>query len=259
MDYAKIILAATALAAHFLSGPWVEWGRAQTALPGVPTSQQQNYADCQQCHDYEQNHHPVNFKPLGEIPLPLSDGNITCTTCHNEDHRSGGDNYLRGGPYRQSREICFKCHQPPDYAGVNAHVMLDEAGKVKTIIGGLPVCRICHVDMPDPEVDRSEDVQFRAGVGFLCWRCHQPMANARLLDEHFRVEPPKQMLPVIEKNEKAMNVLLPMVPRGRITCSTCHNPHQQGVIRREAAAKGADSPERLRIPSPRLCFVCHPL
>ena len=30
------------------------------------------------------------------------------------------------------------------------------------------------------------------------------------------------------------------------------------VIRREAAAKGADAPDRLRIPSPRLCFACHP-
>lgn len=84
------------------------------------------------------------------------------------------------------------------------------------------------------------------------------MANALFQSQNLLVEPSFEMLRTLAKNETAMDVLLPLVPRNRVTCSTCHNPHQKGVIRREAAAKGADAPDKLRLPSPRLCFACHP-
>jgi hypothetical protein len=45
----------------------------------------------------------------------------------------------------------------------------------------------------------------------------------------------------MHQSEERLLVILPIVPRERITCSTCHNPHQTGVIQREAAAKGADT------------------
>ncbi|MHB8788841.1 MAG: hypothetical protein ACYDBT_03060 [Desulfobulbaceae bacterium] len=107
-------------------------------------------------------------------------------------------------------------------------------------------------------MDKTKDVRFRADIGFLCWRCHPPMANALFQAQHLLVEPSFEMLQTLAKNETAMDVLLPLVPRNRVTCSTCHNPHQKGVIRREAATKGADAPDKLRLPSPRLCFACHP-
>lgn len=65
------------------------------------------------------------------------------------------------------------------------------------------------------------------------------------------------MLKEIERNEKKMEVTIPLVPRKRITCSTCHNPHQKGIIKYEPSAKGAGSPNRLRLSRPALCFVCH--
>ncbi|MDW7773055.1 MAG: cytochrome c3 family protein [Desulfobulbaceae bacterium] len=219
---------------------------------------QNKYGECLDCHDYTLDHHPVDIPPPGDIPFPLTDGNITCLTCHFEDHESGGAFFLRGGPYLQGRDMCFKCHHSEDYAGINPHLMLEEDGSFKKIVGGQTICIVCHVTKPDPEEDRTEDVRFRADVGFLCWRCHPPMANALFQHEHLLVEPSLEMRRMLEKNEKEMNVLLPLVPRDRVTCSTCHNPHQKGVILREAAAKGADDPERLRVPSPRLCFICHP-
>jgi len=42
---------------------------------------------------------------------------------------------------------------------------------------------------------------------------------------------------------------------GKITCSTCHNPHQEGVFQRGPAAKGADVKGKLRLAN--LCFACH--
>lgn len=255
MKHTKFTFFALSLVAVLLAGPLT--GIAQPTLREIRASPPDKYADCLQCHDYEDNHHPVNIKPAGEMTFPLRDGKMTCITCHHGDHISGDRFYLRGGPYSHSRDICGKCHLSDGYAGVNPHVMLDENGAVRKIIGGLPVCIICHVNTPDPKTDRTEDVQFRADVGFLCWRCHQPMANNRFLHEHFRMRPSYEMRQDIKKNEEAMNVLIPLVPRDRVTCSTCHNPHQEGVILREAAAKGADTPAKLRIPSPRLCVVCH--
>jgi predicted CXXCH cytochrome family protein len=214
--------------------------------------------DCMDCHDYKLNHHPVDFVPIREVPFPLKEGKIVCTTCHYGDHQTGGLYFLRGGPYLQQRDICFQCHHQQSYQGINPHQMLDEQGSVVKIVGGRTICIVCHVRRPDPEKDRTEDVDFRADVGFLCWRCHPPMANALFQHEHLLMEPPPSMRRTLEKNEKEMNVILPLVPRDRVTCSTCHNPHQKGVILREAAAKGADEPARLRVPSPRLCFLCHP-
>jgi hypothetical protein len=73
--------------------------------------------------------------------------------------------------------------------------------------------------------------------------------------QHFLVEPSAQTLHNIRETEERLLVILPLVPRGRITCSTCHNPHQKGVIQHEAAAKGADAYAKLRLSS--ICFACH--
>ncbi|MGW8161938.1 MAG: hypothetical protein ACWGN1_06785 [Desulfobulbales bacterium] len=259
MKRTKVTLFKLAMVAVLLLAFGLDSGMAATSQPLEQATPGEKYAQCLDCHDYEKNHHPVDIPPFGEIPFPLTDGKITCRTCHYDDHETGGRNFLREGPYLEQRDICFKCHHQERYAGLNPHLMLDEKGGIKKTVGGKSVCIICHLNNPNPEMDRTEDVQFRADVGFLCWRCHPPMANALFLANHFLVEPSPAMLRNQEKNEKRMTVLLPLVPRGRVTCSTCHNPHQQGVIIREAAAKGADSPARLRIPSPRLCFVCHPI
>lgn len=232
---------------------------AQTPPQVDLTPSGNKYADCLSCHDdYQKNHHPVDIPPHGAIPFPLVDGMITCLTCHFDDHETGGANFLREGPYPQQRDICYKCHHQQQYKGVNPHEMLDEGGGFRRMVGGMTICVICHTGTPNPEMDRTEDVRFRADIGFLCWRCHPPMANALFQAQHLLVKPSFEMLRTLAKNEKEMDVLLPLVPRDRVTCSTCHNPHQKGVIRREAAAKGADSPDKIRLPSPRLCFACHP-
>jgi hypothetical protein len=213
---------------------------------------------CLSCHDYKINHHPVDFVPsdASSIPFPLHEGRITCLTCH-EIHGGPGHtgtlHLLRGGPYPDRRTICFKCHLRERYATINPHRMLDSNGNIRKV-NGKPVCLLCHSKVPNPAVDRTEDVRFRADVGFLCWRCHPPMPGS-FFQAHFLVKPSPQVLKNMQQAEERLVVILPLVPRGRITCSTCHNPHQKGVIVREAAAKGADARYRLRLPS--ICFACH--
>jgi predicted CXXCH cytochrome family protein len=214
---------------------------------------------CPKCHkDYRENHHPVDFAPANPSasPLPLIGGEIKCLTCH-EIHggpgHEGTPRLLMGGPYADRRAICFKCHSGEKYAAYNPHRMLDDEGNVR-IENGKPVCLWCHSKKPDPAVDRTNDVRFRADVGFLCWRCH-PLMPINLLAQHFLVRPSAKTRQIMQESEERLLMILPLVPRDRITCSTCHNPHQKGVIQREAAAKGADTVSRLR--SPSICYGCH--
>jgi predicted CXXCH cytochrome family protein len=219
---------------------------------------------CLRCHDYKENHHPVDFV-LGPSEFtksakafPLFDNTIRCVTCH--DPHAGPElsetpKLLRGGPYQDRRDICFKCHQQEAYAKIDPHVMKDNGGIIQ--LNGKPICLVCHSVTPDPALDRTNDVKFRADVAFLCWRCHPPMPGEFFTD-HFLVKPSKRTLSVIKKSEQAMNVIFPLVPRGRITCSTCHNPHQKDALLHEPARTGADSRYRLRIESPAACVACHP-
>lgn len=213
---------------------------------------------CLDCHDYKENHHPVNFAPNrgAAIPFPLYQGEVRCLSCH-EIHggpaKAGTPKLLRGGPYNDRRTICFKCHNQETYASINPHEMIDAEGKIIEL-NGKPVCLLCHAVKPDPVVDRTADVRFRADVGFLCWRCHPPMPDS-FFGSHFLVKPGENTLKYMHNTEKKEGVILPMVPRGRITCSTCHNPHQKRIMLDKSAAKGADEPHRIRLPY--LCSACH--
>ncbi len=245
--------------------------RGESALPGTSSEESKrsapasrsssgpripDFSACLGCHQYRENHHPVDFAPRdpSRFPFPLYDGKVRCLTCHTEDHQEGSGNLLRGGPYADRRGICFKCHHEDEYSAIYPHVMLDD-GKIVEV-NGKPVCLVCHAKTPDPRVDRTKDVVFRADVAFLCWRCHSLMAKV-MLNEHVLLKPPTNMLRYIEQNEERMKIIIPLVPRDRITCSTCHNPHQKGVIIYGPSAKGADAPDRLRLPEPALCLVCH--
>ena len=233
-------------------------GPGSSEVPGSPVAgpEADSSLACLGCHDYTENHHPSGFAPAdaSKFPFPLYDGRVRCLTCHVEDHM-GPPKMLRGGPYAGRREICFKCHYEEEYRYIYPHIMLDGEGRIIEV-NGKPLCLVCHSKMPDPRVDRTEDVAFRADVAFLCWRCHSLMGQP-VLNEHILMKPLPNMLRYLEQNEQKLNVTIPLVPRDRITCSTCHNPHQKGVITYEPSAKGADAPGRLRLDAQTLCIACH--
>jgi predicted CXXCH cytochrome family protein len=213
---------------------------------------------CLECHNYRENHHPIDIAPSNpaSYPLPLYEDKIMCLTCHTEDHSRGSEKLLRGGPYSDLRQFCYKCHALGMYTKIDPHVMLDGRGNVQNL-NGRSVCLFCHSVMPDPAKDRTGDVRFRADVAFLCWRCHPSMAAPTFFNSHFLVKPSDTMRKFIEAQEQKLNITIPLVPRDRITCSTCHNPHQKGVILYAPSASGADAEHRLRMPATKICFACH--
>ncbi len=219
---------------------------------------------CLDCHHYSDNHHPVNFTP-GKVfnnsrgeNFPLFDGEVRCLTCHQVHGGrglTGTPKLLRGGPYQYRTEICFFCHDKDLNTKISPHRMINDRGE--TIhVNGEPVCLMCHAAVPD-QTTYPVRVTFKADVAFLCWRCHPPMGNGDFFKGHFLVKPKKKTLDYMRKKEEENAVSFPLLNRDRITCSTCHNPHQKGVISYGPAQAGADAPTRLRMSSGILCFGCH--
>lgn len=221
---------------------------------------------CLDCHHYETGHHPINIVPGKEYSkssmqsFPLFDGQIRCLTCHQAHADSGQQRFdapfklLRGGPYADVRVQCFLCHYEERYAEINPHVMLTPNNTVRNI-KGQPVCLVCHSEKPDPSGDPA-DVRFKAGVAFLCWRCHASMMGT-FMGKHFDVNPKRATMEALERTEILQAIDLPLSRDGRLTCSTCHNPHQEGVIQSPAASAGADAFRKLRMPKGELCSACH--
>ncbi len=242
--------------------PKLQWEQEQSAPVKPPLPLVHAGADpslkCLDCHQYRENHHPIDVAPSNPegFPFPLYDGKIRCLTCHTANHEEGGQKLLRGGPYADRRELCFQCHSQDKYAEIDPHVMLYPNGNVVNV-NGQPVCLVCHAVKPDPAKDRTGDVRFRADIAFLCWRCHAPMADPQFFNQHFLLKPSLSMVRLIERKEQELQITIPLVPRSRITCSTCHNPHQKGVILYGPSAKGADASSKLRLPTPAICLVCH--
>lgn len=219
---------------------------------------------CKECHRYGENdHHPSSTisGPFGKTAaidttmFKLYDDRMECLTCHKIHNdpsvRIGTRNFLVGGPYKDRREICFYCHQKEKYVGTNPHgAMVYEDGELN-----YNTCVICHEEPPNPKVDRTKDVKFRATVAFLCWRCHT-MMNGNFLDLHYLRKPSRDTLINMRWSEEDHEMLLPLDSTRRITCSTCHNPHQPGVIVDARAQKGAGAPKRLR--AQEICIKCHP-
>jgi hypothetical protein len=64
----------------------------------------------------------------------------------------------------------------------------------------------------------------------------------------------------MKESEKLLGIILPLNYEGKITCATCHNPHERGVIPTEkSSARGASEKFRLRVPgqSGEICSACH--
>ncbi len=219
---------------------------------------------CRRCHKYNSDgdHHPSNpeLEVVGDKcaevapSFPLFLGKMECLTCHQihtEDYyASGKKNFLRGGPYKERQDICFECHKKELYVSYNPHKeMLTTEGELN-----YATCLFCHLYPPDPKTDEAKTVKFRAAIAFLCWRCHKPMI-ADFLNKHFLKKPSARTADSMLKGGVKNEVILPLDSMGRVTCSTCHNPHQPGVMIKKWAKKGEGAPKKLR--DSDICNVCH--
>jgi hypothetical protein len=248
---------------------------------------------CRSCHDGRRatrEAHVVDVTPsptlAQRIPgdFPLAKGMLTCLTCHDvaRNCRVGpqpapsGQALLRGGRTPDPLLFCFRCHAPESYRPFNPHDQL-EAGKPKT-----DTCLWCHIDVPpvDSQPHGSASYGLRAKAAALCRNCHV-VAQSHPVAGHMSAAPSADMLQYMSAYEMKSKMRLPLAqlleiarvtkrtPRsvpldedGRVTCYSCHNPHEKGLLPGgNPRAVGADLKQaanhRLRIPQGSVCVACH--
>ncbi len=241
---------------------------------------------CLSCHDAHYDHryiHPIDIQPSRNMlkrmdksykkSLKKSSGKISCTTCHDisiqceaskSRQKLTNPKFFRQGPFKSRSQPCYFCHDKKQYKRLNPHDQLDDKGKIKK-----HKCRICHAGSIDDLVRAKSinDVEFHAAKDNLvsmCWGCHVWTPHPGGQFSFFKkksgpnhlIKPPAYISNLLQLAEEKNQIVFPMEPEtGKIFCGTCHNPHQKGVIKNKAAAKGADSKRRLR--DQNICNYCH--
>jgi hypothetical protein len=248
---------------------------------------------CQSCHDGRRavrEAHVVDITPsptlVRRLPgdFPLAGGLLTCLTCHDvaQGCRAGqqpapsGQALLREGPNPDLLQFCFRCHAPESCRPFNPHDQLD-AGKPKA-----DTCLWCHAEMPpvDSQPREGASCGLRDKAAALCRNCHvvaqsHPVAghmdatlSADMVQYMSAYEmkckmrlPFGQLLEIARATKRAPRSI-PLDETGRITCVSCHNPHEKGLLPGgNPRAVGAEAKQatnhRLRIPQGSVCVACH--
>jgi predicted CXXCH cytochrome family protein len=225
------------------------------------------------CHYSNTNNyvHPVDRRPspdmIDRIPaqFPLWEGQIACITCHDiyiQCHDRPLDRaflkdqkFLRGLPYESEAGICFRCHNIENYRKYNPHQQLNAQ---KEIIKDK--CLYCHSVVPDTKQTSAKNAGLIGNMKALCIRCHMQAPRQDFHAKHLR-KPTVDVLNRMKQLEVQENIVLPLTEDGMITCATCHNPHEKGVIPDvRAGAKGAGEKWRQRLADTNtLCIKCHAL
>lgn len=272
--------------------PNPHWRRdaCQACHAGTPTRANLTLRDadvsrlCNTCHAALSDHsyiHPTGMpvpkdmqarltKPFAQA-VARAGGTISCITCHDVPmtclpQRSGeralNPRFFRAGPYLRDRSaLCYRCHDPAQYARLNPHDQRAPDGKLRE-----SSCRVCHETVPDAAAARGiQDVDFntRADLSRQCTGCHAVKPHpggfsftAQAEPDHLRV-PSARVLERMQVMQRKNGVTLPLDPNtGKVFCATCHNPHARGVVRVAAAAKGADEAKH-RLRMPEICENCH--
>ncbi|MFC1880949.1 hypothetical protein ACFL2S_05550 [Thermodesulfobacteriota bacterium] len=230
-----------------------------------------NYQQLCRCHysSSENYIHPVDIAPSENLKtripaaFPLQEGKVTCSTCHDivvqcQDNQTDKillkkRKFLRGVPYKTMMEICFKCHNKAEYQRYNPHQQLNAK---KEIIK--QTCLYCHAEIPDEKHTSLKDAKLIGNMDALCIRCHTLESRQIFHSKHLR-KPSDEVLTTIKTMEDQHGILLPLSQEGNITCATCHNPHEKGVIPdRRLGARGASLIRRHRLQHD-MCIKCHPM
>jgi predicted CXXCH cytochrome family protein len=245
---------------------------------------------CLRCHDPISNHsyiHPVDVKPdakmISRMPadykdsLDDSNGKISCSTCHDipiqclakrRSEKSQNPSFFRGGPYRERSEQCYFCHDARQYERLNPHEQLTKGGQLREA-----TCRICHTENMQTlqAIHGIENLKFNNNtqdISAICTRCHvwKPHPggsftfNREKTPPNHLVKPNTAMLQYMQNKFKHTNLTPLLEPvSAKVTCATCHDPHEQGVIKdREVGIdEKTGKPLSKFLRTKEICLNCH--
>lgn len=149
---------------------------------------------------------------------------------------------------------------------MNPHEQISDEGDV---LWG--TCVICHANTPDVNVEKNVNdvkLRFQEDMSDACLRCHQIKPHpageesqerdmSGFIAPNHMVVPRKDIVQAMRFALKEVPMMLPLEPKtGKIICSTCHNPHERGLLSGRAD-HGADAVMRLRSASLAICQNCH--
>jgi hypothetical protein len=199
---------------------------------------------CNRCHESglsKANAHPLRAVPdriKERMPAdwPLFEGALTCITCHTAGDSpffdAANPNFLRGGPYENRNDICWKCHLREELSRLNPHEDV-QSGRG---------CELCHDTKPDRS--RPIDVKklkFKGDIVVLCLRCHEYQNHPANFNHNGLPDEA-----VMQRANIHIAEDFPLDAEGKLTCSTCHNPHAGDPKSSRSVAVGLE-----------ICGNCH--
>jgi predicted CXXCH cytochrome family protein len=250
---------------------------------------------CLRCHDGRQatrEMHPIG-RPFPEAGMvkpegwPAPGGRLSCATCpdilsgcHRDRKRPAVNSvFVRGFDEANPLAFCARCHLENESAArYNPH-RLDRGQDLQ----GQTACGFCHQSGIADLIGaiRTGRPKLKTSEPALCLSCHErhldyfepghtgarvssAMKSAMLAAERPHAGGIDPTLPRVAEDGGAAPSRLPLGPADTVVCSTCHNPHPQGLFPPHSVlADGAFSPDAfrdtipLRVPAKEFCHACH--
>jgi DmsE family decaheme c-type cytochrome len=191
--------------------------------------------------------------PVGDVEATIV-GSQVCLTCHASQAAAFAQTVMgKIGKVRKGTMECENCHGPGSLhvkagggRGVGGMITFRSDDPTRTVEDNNAICLACH--------ERGDRTLWRGSThetqGLACTNCHTVMRN---------VTPKFQLAKLTEqdtcfqchKNKRAEIWRTSHMPvrEGKLTCSTCHNPHgsySEALLKEGSHATAND-----------LCYKCH--
>ena len=192
---------------------------------------------------------PAPAPPAQSQPAPTGYvGSDTCTVCHDQEETLKGTKHAQAlNPKSPAAQHgCESCHGPGQ-----AHVDDNDKGHILKFTKATPAqasaaCLNCHSAGPHAGWSGSKH-EARNLTCTTCHSVHHPVSEARQLVKATETQLCATCHRVqVAKTERAVAHM--PVREGKMTCSSCHNPH--GSISNVKALRTGSS-------VPELCVSCH--
>jgi len=197
---------------------------------------------CDQCHKMHQSNAHLLKKKAIELcttchgqsqipqshPIPYGDTEVACLFCHTT-HDAKKELHFSRASGKGAQEVCLGCHQDKkEMMGVVEHLKIDPKREAYAWPGQEAACLKCH----HPHDKRPHTTE-------LCLSCHQD----RKATHH-----EKNLAVLLKKNEGQVLKNLTL-EEGKLSCATCHDPHNFANIEKYLRPRQED----IKV----ACRMCH--